>query len=523
MSATLDSLAQQGRRIAEFEHDSPAPTSELAEDADGRRYLLWKGPQSWVERIDALFDAGGHFTALPRPIHRRQSPDEPDKSSTALLLECPTDHVELFDIWKWRNLDALSCVQALQKLAATLKEIHDAGWTLDGLQRSELLQNPRSGELVIATMPRLCHLDDEKETIWRDIRIFAELAYQNFLEHDYPGGHQLVSLLQDRSAMADTGLNAPGLPQLLAGCVTPYGDLAYGDVDDLIEGLDNLHIELVRPLAYQVGSRSTQGNHIFRQNNQDSCGHVVVDTTCGSRKMRLGFFCVADGIGGIDDGERASSLAVETACSAFLRAWNRHGGQPLHEHPTAFARAIARVTSQRLTLEGSFAPEQNRGGTTFTGLLLAGDRAGICHIGDSRATLIRDSRPIPLTRDHTLASIYEKLGESASSDGKDAASHRTIARFLSTGTELDWRRIDGITDTLQLSSEQRAIGGFYLQRGDIFVLTSDGAHGEVSEAELMRMVPLHRDDPQKLCEAIVDRSLQKIGRDNATAVVISVR
>ncbi len=523
MSSPLDSLKQKYRQLSEIEYSSTDSTSELVEDADGHRYLVWRGPTSWQQRVDALFDSGGTLNALPRPVQRGPKTDD----EVTIVLRCPNRHFEPFDVWKWRNLDSICCVRALQGLAKTLHEIHDAGWALDGIKRSQLLYSPPTGELLIASLPTLAPLDGEPETIWRDIHIFAELAYQNFLEHDYPGGHQLVSLLQDRSAMADTGITSPGLPQLLAGCVTPYGDLAYRDVDALREGLANLHIELLRPLAYQVGSRSTLGNHIFRQNNQDSCGHVVVDTSRGSRKMRLGFFCVADGIGGIDDGERASSLAVETACSAFLRAWNHHGGQPLHAHPTAFARAVARVTSQRLALEGCFAPKQNRGGTTFTGLLLAGDRAGICHVGDSRAMLIRDSRPILLTRDHTLASIYERLGESTSGNGKNDASHRTIARFLSTGTELDWRRIDGITKSLpegfDLDVDQRTLGGFQLKRGDILVLTSDGAHGEVDERELMRMVPLHRDEPQKLCDAIIDRSLEKVGRDNATALVIAVR
>ncbi len=513
----FEKLSRQGHLVAEIEGSN----AELFEDEQSRRYVLWKGTGSWRARVDAVLKEE-NLDALPRLVAETDDGELP-----GLLLQCPGAAVEPFDIWKWRNLDGPSCVSALEGLARTVAAIHGAGLTLDGIKRRELLFDPSSKTLVLAAMPRLAAMDGETETFWRDIRLFAALAYENFLEHEYPGGHQLVALLQERSAMAETGITTPGLSQLLAGCVTPYGDLAYSDIDDLLDGLANLRRELTRTLSYRVGSRSTQGNHIFRQNNQDSCGHVVVDTTCGSERMGLGFFCVADGIGGIDDGERASSLAVKTACSAFLRAWNHYDGTALRDRPGAFARAIAQVTSQRLVLEGSFAPEQNRGGTTFTGLLLAGDRAGICHVGDSRAMLIRDSHPLLLTRDHTLASILKRLGKESTNKQKKETDNRTISRFLSTGTELEWNRIDGIcsaaAERLKLDGDRRWVQGFELQRGDIILLTSDGAHGEVDEQELMRILPLHRHNPQTLCDALVEQSLQNIGRDNATAVAVAVQ
>ena len=520
MSETPETIAAQARPIATLQGSDEIVSARLVADDGGHHHLLWSGPQSWVQRATELIaHAGGG--GLPQVAHRLDGSTPP-----TLLLPCNSRDSALFDIWKWRNLPAHHCVRALAGLARTVGAIHDAGWTLDGIHRGELLFDASTSRLVVGTIPRLRPLDDEPETIWRDIRVFAALAYENFLELEYPGGHQLVSLLQDRTAMMETGITAPGLAQVLAGCVTPYGDLAYQSVDDLVVGLDHLAAELSRPRTLRVASRSTLGNYIFRQNNQDSCGHVVIDTTCGSRATQMGFFCVADGIGGIADGERASSLAVRTANAAFVRAWSHYDAENLRAYPSAFARAIAQVTSQRLALEGNFAPQANRGGTTFTGLFLAGDRGGLCHVGDSRAVLIRDGRLIALTRDHTLASILEDLGESDEEVNRDEANHRTIARFFSTGVELEEQRIDGLRqDTAQqlgLDDDQRSLGGFTVRRGDLFVLTSDGAHGEVSDAELIRLAALHGDDPGRLCEAIVDRALAKIGRDNATVVAVVI-
>ena len=54
------------------------------------------------------------------------------------------------------------------------------------------------------------------------------------------------------------------------------------------------------------------------------------------------------------------------------------------------------------------------------------------------------------------------------------------------------------------------------------MLTTDGTHEEVGADELMRLLSLHQGDPQKFCNAVVDRALEKVGRDNATALVVLV-
>ncbi len=519
MVSTVDNPLDADRRLARIRQQE-GPAEAVLYEGEPNRMMAWSGDKQWWERVESLYEQAdlAGVEAIPRLV------GEVDEPERRLLMKCPGQNEELFDVWKWRHLGRAETVRALRKLAGAVQAVHASGWCFGGLNRSDLLLDVQSKRLVVGAVFGLRRLDDDPETLWRDIRVFAELAWENFLEHEYPGGHRLVELLQDREAMAETGITQPGLSQLLAGCVTPFGDLAYEGVEHLIAGLDNLAEEIRTPLQFRVGSRSTQGTHIFRQNNQDSCGHVVVDTVCGSRRVRAGFFCVADGIGGIEDGEHASALAVNTACAAFWRAWRHYDVRQLEAYPAAFARAVAAVTSQRLVLHGDFAEQNNRGGTTFTGLLVAGRRAGICHVGDSRALLVRGSRSIPLTRDHTLAAILDDLNETPGSE--DDASHSTISRFLSTGTQLEYHRIDGISETgaeaLGLSNTARHTGGFELQSRDLLVLTSDGAHTEMTPARLRRFVALHRDSPRRLCDAIVNEATENIGRDNATALAVYV-
>lgn len=445
------------------------------------------------------------------------------------FLDRPSDAAQPFDDASWRGLDAERAVEALARLVDTIERIHESGMVLHGMRRGDLHLDVERGRLYLTAAPRVRLIGRlEPEAVWRDARLIGELAYENFMEEDYPGGHQMAALLQERSAMAEMGLLQPGLTQVVAVCVSPYGELALLDMQDLAVALEQLRLELARPLSFRVGSTSTVGNYIFRRNNQDSCGHIVMQSIRGSAKRSVGFFCVADGIGGIQDGERASKLAVEASCLAFGRALGHYGATALSNKPSEFARAIAKVTSQRLALEGEFDAANNRGGTTFTGLVIAGGRVGVGHVGDSRAVLVRDGELIQLTTDHTLANIMKHLGEQATNDAQAEMSHRTISRFLSTGIELELDRIDGFgADARKLAvggegEDDIDTVGFEAAPGDLFILTSDGVHDEVPRERLGQLVALHRNDPQGLSNSLVQHALSQVGRDNATALVVLV-
>jgi len=499
----------------------PTGVNLLVSDGEGDTYLVWSGGPSWARDLeDVIASVDSSIEAVPRVVERHNIEDE-----VVFLLTAPPETASPFESSTWRALPSPTAVLGLQEFALALLELHRANGWLQGVKRDELWVDLVTAQLYLVGMSRLfVSSKPPVEAAWRDMRFVGELAYENFVEDDYPGGHEMAAILQDRTAMEGTPIIFPGLPQILAGCVSPYGDLAYSDADDLFDGLEQLRIELDRPFGFQVGAASTVGNYLFRKNNQDSCGHILFQGICGSRKVSMGFFCVADGIGGIQDGEHASRLAVETACESFARGWAYYGAEPLIDRPIDFARSIAKVVGQRLALEGEFEPRYNRGGTTFSGMVVAGDRIGVCHVGDSRIVLVRDGEIIPLTQDHTLANILVRLGELTEEEAlENDLSQRTISRFLSTATEVETDRIDDfhpeVGTMLDVDVEK---AGIEVERGDLFILTSDGAHGEYTDDELHQLIDMHGDDPQALAEACVGRALERMGRDNSTALVVLV-
>lgn len=500
------------------------------------------------------------------------------------LLDSPPPNARPFDDERWACVSEEDAVSGLQNLVRAITRCHRRGVELRGIERRDLALDEATGCLYLVDAPRLRAVEafstqgHSPESVWRDARLVGELAYENFMAETYPGGHQMAALLQERETMAEMGLLQPGLSQLVAACVSPYGELAMLDIDELSGALEQLRREVARQVTFRVGARSTLGNYVFRRNNQDACAYLLTESVLGSVRQSIGFFCVADGIGGIRDGERASQLAAESACRAFGRAIAHYGGAEIARHPADFARAIVQITSQRLALQGEFDPDRNRGGTTFTCLVLAGERAGIGHVGDSRAVLVRDGELLQLTQDHTLASIFEKLGDAPATGEEADTSHRTISRFLGTVMELEPSRVDGFSpefaaslldaslldapsasnpspeedlycdedeshqeddiskqnessEEIESSNKKATLQeyhqilnhiGFELRSGDLFILTSDGVHDEVSAERFGQFIAMHGRSPQKLVDALVKQALHQVGRDNATAMAIRV-
>jgi protein phosphatase len=104
---------------------------------------------------------------------------------------------------------------------------------------------------------------------------------------------------------------------------------------------------------------------------------------------------IADGMGGHAAGEVASAVAISA-----LENLDRDDVPDDHLlDELAKAVAAANTTLHVMSVED---PSREGMGTTLTALLWSGGTVAICHIGDSRAYLLRDGELQQITRDHTL-------------------------------------------------------------------------------------------------------------------------
>jgi serine/threonine protein phosphatase PrpC len=231
-------------------------------------------------------------------------------------------------------------------------------------------------------------------------------------------------------------------------------------------------------LTLRYSARSDRG--LVRDGNQDS-------VYAGPRLL-----AVADGMGGMAAGDVASNIVIAAMA-------------PLDEDVPGDAiidalRGSVETANQQLrdTVEAN--PQLEGMGTTLTALLFSGSRAGLVHIGDSRAYLLRDGEFHQITKDDTYVQMLVDEGRISS---EEAGSHPQ--RSLLTRA-LDGRDIDPEYSVRSVLP------------GDRYLLCSDGLSGVVSEETIGETLREYA-EPQQCVERLVSLALRGGGPDNITVIV----
>jgi serine/threonine protein phosphatase PrpC len=216
--------------------------------------------------------------------------------------------------------------------------------------------------------------------------------------------------------------------------------------------------------------------------------------------LDFGLFCVADGLGGHERGDIASSVAVRTVArgltqGALLRMFELESSdedQPLDDLVRqAFKEANAVVLERA-----------DGGATTLTAVLLLGEQLIIGHVGDTRAYFVDGEKMEVLTTDHSL--VHQLIATGAISEEEALESpHRSVL----------WNAM-GKGEELQVD-----VFSHHVLHGGNLLLCSDGLWGEVSEEEIQRIVR-DADNPQYACNELVDTAIRAGGSDNITTILV---
>lgn len=223
----------------------------------------------------------------------------------------------------------------------------------------------------------------------------------------------------------------------------------------------------------------------------------------------LSLYAVADGVGGNEGGEVASRMAVETLASSITDLLGEKDRTPpaglvRAADPALSALQLAISFSNRVIREARAQTPALAGmGTTLTTLLLKDKQAFLAHIGDSRAYLHRSGELRQLTIDHSLVGELVHQGVITREQARTSPYRHVITRALGIDEEV---RID--------------LAKHPLQRGDRFLLCTDGLTEMVEDAEIAGMLSAlpPRETVQKLLAAANDRG----GVDNITVVVVVI-
>ncbi|WP_129628704.1 PP2C family protein-serine/threonine phosphatase [Candidatus Oscillochloris fontis] len=214
-----------------------------------------------------------------------------------------------------------------------------------------------------------------------------------------------------------------------------------------------------------------------REVNQDAYG-----TTELSQATLL---LVCDGMGGHAAGEVASRLAVDTILATFVE----------DAPPDTALRQAFVVANETIYREG-----RGSMGTTGVAALLRGDTLFVANVGDSRAYLIREGQISQISRDHSFVSDQVAAGLMTPEQARTSNVRNIITRALGYQAEVQ-------VDTFNLA----------LLPGDTVVLSSDGMHGLIEDAEIAEVASML--PPEEAVQRLVDTSNARGGHDNITVVI----
>jgi protein phosphatase len=235
----------------------------------------------------------------------------------------------------------------------------------------------------------------------------------------------------------------------------------------------------------RAGAHSARG---LRSNNED---RYVADT---GRDV----FLVADGMGGQESGEQASSLAVEIIPRAVQVHLDAHG-----DPNQAVMQAL--FDANRAILDASQHQEMGRRmGTTAVVAVRQEDQIYVAGFGDSRAYLIRGEYVEQLTIDHTVADALARSGALTTEQARQSPYRHVLYKFLGC-------------DDLSDSAEVRP---FTPQTGDRLVLASDGLTNYITSEDLIAGT-IRQADPQEWANELVMLALERGSNDNVTCVVVA--
>lgn len=235
-----------------------------------------------------------------------------------------------------------------------------------------------------------------------------------------------------------------------------------------------------------------------RQHNED----------CFLVEAEARLFVVADGMGGHAAGEIASRIAVDAISEFILHTKEDEGTWP-HAYDERYKRstnrlmAAVRLANTRV-LDAMRKDARLRGmGTTVVACFADAETMAVAHVGDSRAYLVRDNHLSRITSDHSWVFEQVQAGMLTETEAEKHPLRNVITRALG--------------GALQVSPDASE---FELQKGDVFLLCSDGLTGMVPEDEILRLVTKNEGNLEQACQDLIDSANERGGLDNITAVLV---
>ena len=226
----------------------------------------------------------------------------------------------------------------------------------------------------------------------------------------------------------------------------------------------------------------------------------------------LGLYIVADGMGGHSAGEVASKVAVQIIQKNITNWMNKAVQEDeLFDFPDDTLGRMGNYISSSIKLanrvihEMSMEYDEYKGMGTTIGVLAIMPTAVIsANVGDSRIYLFRGRTMEPLSKEHNMVAEQLEMGLISKEEAKHSPLRHVLTRNLGSLETVN-------VDVFEIEP----------RNNDRFLLCTDGLTDLVSVEEILEMVH-QRDDPEHICQQLIDEANERGGHDNTTVSLIFI-
>ncbi|WP_282935441.1 PP2C family serine/threonine-protein phosphatase [Paenibacillus sp. RC67] len=214
---------------------------------------------------------------------------------------------------------------------------------------------------------------------------------------------------------------------------------------------------------------------------------------------------IADGVGGIGDGSRASDTAME-----HVRKWldvklpKLLKVESLRSAFTHSTRLLFQEINEALILQGKDAGCQMS--TTLTLLFLLNETYFLCHIGDCRIYYFNRYRLKQLTNDHSWAAEQVRKRKMTLQQARKHPNRHVLLHCLGTQKELQ----------MEFKS------GFY-NPNSLFIMCSDGLYDRLPNKGIEHVLienETAEKNLQQISDQLVDKALDQRSHDNISVLLL---
>lgn len=253
------------------------------------------------------------------------------------------------------------------------------------------------------------------------------------------------------------------------------------------------------PPQLLVGSAQSVGKQ--RDHNEDALFCLNIMKSDEKSDTPFGIFIVADGMGGHQHGEVASSSAMRAMSEYLIK---KIYSPLMGTRPEALDEPLQEIMEYGIN-EAQQAVLRNApgGGTTITAAIIIDEQLTIAHVGDSRAYLMTPGGQMKaISQDHSLVQRLIDLGQLTEEEAAVHPQRNVLYRALG-----------------QMEPFHPDVRTFTFPNNGILLLCSDGLWGVVPESTIFDLV-MENESPTIASKKLVDAANEAGGPDNISVIIV---